>query len=62
MLEAEEFAEQGVPDASLMRFSLYVQAIEAAGLHVEHDLIVVAMNNVCYQNVPGVMSSVLWTD
>ena len=40
----EESAEGGVPDASLMRISLIVQAIEAAVLHAEHDLSVVAVN------------------
>ena len=35
--KGQKFAEQGVPDASLMRFSLHVQAIEAAALHAEHD-------------------------
>lgn len=37
--EGQEFAVQGVPDASLIRFSLYVRAIAAAALHAEHDLL-----------------------
>ena len=40
----EESAEGGVPDASSMRISVIVQAIEAAVLHAEHDLSVVAVN------------------
>ncbi len=42
--KGEESAEEGVPDASLMRSSLIVQAIEAAVLHADHDLRVVAVN------------------
>ena len=42
--KGEESAEEDVPDAGLTRSSLIVQAIEAAALHVAHDLSVVAMN------------------
>jgi hypothetical protein len=42
--KGEESAEGGVPDASLMSISLIVQAIEAAALHAERDLSVVAVN------------------
>ncbi len=42
--KGEELAEEGAPDARLLRSSLIVQAIEAAALHAEHDLSVVAVN------------------
>ncbi len=42
--KGEESAEEDVPDASLMRFSLIVQAIEAAALHADYDLSVIAVN------------------
>ena len=53
--KGEESAEEGVPDASLTRFSLIVQAIEAAALHAEHDLSVVAVN-IC------VLTGCAWCD
>lgn len=41
--KGDKSAEEGVPDTSLTR-SLIVQSIEAAALHAEHDLSVVAVN------------------
>ncbi|DBB01581.1 TPA: Williams Beuren syndrome chromosome region 22 protein [Trebouxia sp. C0004] len=42
--KGEESTEEGVPDASLLRSALIVQATEASALHAEHDLSVVAVN------------------